>query len=106
MAEHPAPQIRLELLNRFMSPEFQTGNRRELANRLKDEFMRDPTLLAEFERLLGAHGRGLAHVAPTPEELRSFGWTQDEAVACPAAVVAAAAATWAAAAAQLARSTE
>jgi hypothetical protein len=106
MAEHPVPQIRLELLNRFMSPEFQHGNRAELANRLKDEFMRDPTLLAEFERLLGAHGRGLAHVAPTPEELRSFGWTQDEAMACPAAVVAAAAATWAAAAAQLARSTE
>jgi len=106
MAERPAPQIRLELLNRFMSSEFQTGNRRELANRLKDEFMKDPKLLAEFERLLGEHGRGLARVAPTAEELKSFGWTQDETVACPAAVVAAAAATWAAAAAQLARSTE
>jgi hypothetical protein len=106
MAEHPAPQIRLELLNKFMSPEFQTGNRRELANRLKDEFMKDPKLLAEFERLLGAHQRGLAEVRPTAEQLRSFGWTQEETVACPAAVVAAAAATWAAAAAQLARSTE
>jgi hypothetical protein len=42
----------------------------------------------------------LAHIAPTTEELKSFGWTEDNIVACPAAVVAAAAATWAAAAAQ------
>ena len=100
MAENPAERIRLELLNAFMSPEFQTQDRRQLANRLKDLFMKDPELLAAFERLLGAHSRGLAQIAPTTEELKSFGWTEEDVVACPAAVVAAAAATWAAAAAQ------
>jgi hypothetical protein len=103
MAETPAERIRLELLNAFMSPEFQNYDRRRVANRFKDLFMKDPELLAAFERLLGEHSRELAQIAPTTEELRSFGWTEEDIVACPAAVVAAAAATWAAAAAQTVR---
>jgi len=100
MSEKSEQLISLELLNKFMSPEFQNKDRREIANRLKAQFMKDPDLLAGFERLLGKHTGGLAHIAPTTEELKSFGWTEDDIVACPAAVVAAAAATWAAAAAQ------
>jgi hypothetical protein len=100
MSKKPEQIISLELLNKFMSPEFQNKDRREIANRLKDQFMKDPDLLAGFERLLGSHATGLAHIAPTTAELKSFGWTEDDIVACPAAVVAAAAATWAAAAAQ------
>jgi hypothetical protein len=103
MAENPEARITPEVLNAFMSREFQNHDRREIANRLKDQFMRDPELLASFERLLGSHTRGLAHVAPTAAELKSFGWSEEDVVACPAAVVAAAAATWAAAAAQLAK---
>jgi hypothetical protein len=103
MSKTPAAPIRLELLNKIMSPEFQTHDRRQFANTIKDQFMKDPELLAEFERLLGTHGRGLGHIAPTAAELKSFGWTQEDVEACPAAVVAAAAATWAAAAAQTVR---
>jgi hypothetical protein len=103
MSESPEARIRLEVLNTFMSPKFQNQDRREIANKLKDQFMKDPELLAGFERLLGRHAGGLAHVAPTAEELKSFGWSEEDVVACPAAVVAAAAATWAAAAAQSVR---
>jgi hypothetical protein len=100
MAKNPAAAIRLELLNAFMSPEFQDDDRRKVANKLKDLFMKNPELLAAFEDLLGKHSRALAKIAPTAEELESFGWTEKDVAACPAAVVAAAAATWAAAAAQ------
>lgn len=92
--------IPLELLNAFMSPEFQTIDRREFANKAKDLFMKDPELLAAFERLFRSKKRGLAQIVPTAKELESFGWSEQETVECPAAVVAAAAATWAAAAAQ------
>lgn len=92
--------IPLELLNAFMSPEFQTANRREFANKAKERFMKDPELLAAFERHFRSKKRELARLAPTAKELKSFGWSETEALACPAAVVAAAAATWAAAAAQ------
>jgi hypothetical protein len=102
MADNNEDRFPLELLNKFMSPDFQTYDRRELVNRLKEEFMKDPELLAKFERMLGAHKDDLAKFAPTAEELKSFGWTDEEALKSPA-VVAAAAATWAAAAAQLAR---
>jgi hypothetical protein len=103
MAENPEARIHLDALHKIISPEFQTQDRRQIANRLKDEFMKDPQLLATFERLLGSHTRGLGHLAPSAAELKSFGWTSQDVEACPAAVVAAAAATWAAAAAQLAR---
>jgi hypothetical protein len=103
MAENPGARIRLEVLNKFMSPEFQNHDRREIANRLKEQFMKDPELLAAFERLLGSHAGALAHVAPTAAELKSFGWSEEDVVLCPAAVVAAAAATWVGAAAQLAQ---
>jgi hypothetical protein len=103
MSESPEARIRLEVLNAFMSPGFQNHDRRQLANKLKDQFMKDPELLAGFERMLGSHATALAHIAPTAEELKSFGWSEDDVVACPAAVVAAAAATRAAAAAQSAR---
>ena len=87
-----------------MSPEFLNQDRRQLANRLKDQFMKDPDLLAGYERLLGSHATGLSHIAPTAEDLKSFGWTEKDIVECPAAVVAAAAATYAAAAAQTVKS--
>jgi hypothetical protein len=103
MAKNPEARIRLEVLNAVMSPEFQNHDRRQIANRLKAQFMKDPELLATFERLLGSQTRGLARLAPTAEELKSFGWSEEDVVACPAAVVAAAAATWAAAAAQTVR---
>ena len=101
MSEKPEERIRLELLHKFMSPEFQTPDRRKFANRMKDLFIKDPALLAAFEeQLFGEHVKALNHVAPTPEELKSFGWSEEDGVAaCPAAF-AAAAATWAAAAAQ------
>jgi len=100
MPAKPEKVIQLDLLNKFMSPKFQNQDRRKIANTLKDRFMKDPQLLAEFERLLGAKTTGLARIAPTAAELKSFGWTEQEVAECPAAVVAAAAATWAAAAAQ------
>ena len=99
MAKKPKESIPLELLNKFMSPEFQTRNRREFANKARDLFMKDPELLAAFERHFRSKKRALAQLAPTAKELKSFGWSPDETLACPAAVVAAAAATWAAAAA-------
>ncbi len=104
MSEKPEERIRLELLNEFMSPEFQTPARREFANKMKDLFIKDPALLAAFEeRLFGEHVKALNHVAPTAAELKSFGWSEEDGVvACPAAF-AAAAATWAAAAAQKTR---
>lgn len=101
--KHSPKPIDLELLNAFMSPEFQHKDRSHIANKLRDQFMKDPELLAKFEHLLGGHKRDLEHMKPSPEELKSFGWTEHDAVACPAAVVAAAAATWAAAAAQRVR---
>src|SRR4029450_11170304 len=100
MPKKPKATIPLELLNAFMSPEFQTRDRREFANKARDVFRRGPELLAAFERHFRSKKRGLAHLAPTAKELKSFGWTEADALACPAAVVAAAAATWAAAAAQ------
>jgi hypothetical protein len=103
MAKTPEERIDLKVLSSFLSPNFQNADRREIANRLKDQFMKDPELLATFERLLGSHTRGLAHIKPTAEELKSFGWSEEDVVACPAAVVAAAAATWGAAAAQSVR---
>lgn len=100
-AKSPEEALSLETLNKIMSPDFHNEHRREIAHRLKDQFMKDPELLAAFERLIGAHHRGLSHVAPSEEEFKSFGWSKEEALMCPAAVVAAAAATWGAAAAQL-----
>ena len=101
MAKAPEEILNLETLNKIMSPHFQNHHRREIATRLRDQFMKDPELLATFERLIGAHQHGLSSVAPSEEEFKSFGWSKDEAMLCPAAVVAAAAATWGAAAAQL-----
>lgn len=103
MAEIPEKKLDLDVLNKIISPHFQNHDRREIADRLKAQFMKDPELLAQFERLIGAHKHGLSHIAPTSEELKSFGWSEDETVMCPAAVVAAAAATWGAAAAQTVR---
>jgi hypothetical protein len=100
MAENPETRLNLETLSKFLSPEFQNQDRREIANRLKDQFMKDPELLASFEKLMGEHKVALAHFAPSAADLESFGWSDEVVVACPAAVVAAAAATWAAAAAQ------
>jgi len=100
MSKKRKATIPLELLNAFMSPEFQTADRREFANKAKELFMKDPELLAAFERHFRSKKRGLARLAPTAKELKSFGWSEADALACPAAVVAAAAATWAAAAAQ------
>ena len=99
-AKKPKANIPLKLLNEFMSPEFQTRNRREFANKARDRFMKDPELLAAFERHFRSKKRALAQIAPTAKELKSFGWSEDEILLWPAAVVAAAAATWAAAAAQ------
>jgi hypothetical protein len=101
MAKNPRTVLDLETLNKLMSPEMQNADRRVIATRLRNQFMRDPELLATFERLIGAHERGLSKVVPTEEEFRSLGWSKDEVMMCPAAVVAAAAATWGAAAAQL-----
>ena len=100
--EKPEERMNLELLKKFMSPEFMTADRREYAIKLKDRLIKDPALLAAFEeQLFGPKGFGVSQVAPTVEELKSFGWTeQDGVVACPAAF-AAAAATYAAAAAQI-----
>jgi hypothetical protein len=103
MAENPPHKINLELLNAIMSPHFQNHDRQAVANKLRDQFMKDPELLSRFEHMLGAHKGDLAHLKPSEAELKSFGWSDQDVVACPAAVVAAAAATWAAAAAQKAR---
>jgi hypothetical protein len=102
MAKKPKARIPLELLNAFMSPKFQSRNRQEFANKVKDLFMKDPELLAAFERHFRSKKRALARLAPTAKEIKSFGWADGEVVASPA-VVAAAAATWAAAAAQAAK---
>lgn len=92
MSENPEKRIRLELLGAFMSPEFLSQDRRELANRIKEQFMKDPELLAGFERLLASHATNLAQVMPTAEELKSFGWSEEDGVDSPAHAAAQAAA--------------
>ena len=96
-------QIDVEFLDKVLSPRFATAERRKVANSLRDQFMKDPELLKKFEQVLAPHKGDLERIIPNPEELKSFGWTDRDAVACPAAVVAAAAATWGAAAAQRSR---
>lgn len=105
----PEESISLELLKAimsFMSPEFQTQDRREFANKAKDLFMKDPELLSLFEKKFSSFERELAEIEPSSKEidsfneLESYGWKKGDELACPAAVVAAAAATWGAAAAQ------
>jgi hypothetical protein len=99
MSQKPVAQIPPEFLKQFMPTSLQTPDRVAFANKTRDMFMRDPELLAEFEKLFGHETGTLAKLAPTEAELKSFGWGADVKAMNPA-VVAAAAATWGAAAAQ------
>ena len=94
----PREVFQPEVIGQIMSsPEFLTPERLAVAKQLSQALTRDPALLASIERTLQTQGIDLDQIAPTPSELASFGWTEQD-IAMPGARNAAAAAAAGAAA--------